>query len=747
MHKKYYSFAKESIKNYFDAVFNLIVFLPYFFSILVLVKTLFSPWKNLIKIKTKKGFDFAEWLERAGFNNISRIIGFWMRLSVILFYFLLQLIFLILLPVLTISYFIFLPLLYLWYKFEHTEETKKENSRINFIGSHLLKQENYSEVLQWFEASYNNKLNEVKWWKLNNLFTIPPLGRDWNQGYTPILDNYCIDLTDQEYQNKFKNLVDREHELSQIERILIKNEEPDVLIVGEEGVGKHTIVDALAKKIYEGKANPLLMYKRVLKLNMEKILNEFIDQKQRENFLETLLSEANEAKNVIILIDDFDRYVSVGEGRIDLSVSLEKFAKNNSLQLIGITTPSYYEKYIFANQKIVRYFENVEVFEVTKEQAVSILKQVTPILEYRYNLTVAYETIKNTIEKSDYFITTIPFPEKAIELLDSACAYTKDYLIQQKGNVETIITPDVVDLVLSEKTHVPTSLSNDLRGRLLRIQSSLTSAIVSQKAAVDQLSSAIRRSFMMIGRRKKPLATFLFLGPTGVGKTETAKTIARIFFESEKAMIRFDMSLYQTKEDIQNLVGSLNSPNPGLLTEAVRTHPYGVLLLDEFEKANKDLINIFLTVLDEGYFTDGTGKKVDCKNLVVIATSNAASDQLFQNPNQSQNNLINYLVSQKIFSPELLNRFDGIILYESLSKDAIVQIAKKMVDEISENIYKIHKIYLKVTPEYLATLADKGFDPKFGARNMGRIIGTEIEDKVAKIILENKIKENETINL
>jgi ATP-dependent Clp protease ATP-binding subunit ClpA len=233
----------------------------------------------------------------------------------------------------------------------------------------------------------------------------------------------------------------------------------------------------------------------------------------------------------------------------------------------------------------------------------------------------------------------------------------------------------------------------------------------------------LRRSFLLIGKRKKPLASFLFLGPTGVGKTETAKAISGVFFEGH--LLRFDMSEFQSKYDIPKLIG--DKTNAGLLTQTIREQSYGVLLLDEIEKADHDLLNIFLTIVDEGYFIDGLGKKVDCKNLVIIATSNAQNED--------------------VFSPEFLNRFDGIIGFKSLNKESIKVIAKKIIEKISVDIFKLYKVKILVSEKTLDYVSKKGFSPRFGARNLERTIRDEIEDKVAKIILAEKAKSGETINL
>ena len=771
MLSKLAQFYRLSLTNFVEACVNLVVFLPYFFSIPSLFKTLFFPWKNLVTKKNSAGFSLNEWFGIVAFNTISSIIGFLMRISIILFYFIFQSALLLFLPFIFIIYLILIPILFLDLLLQKSDDQKKEISRLKFIGAHLLNQENYSIVAAWFEDYYKKFIHKTYWFKRSNLFSIPPLARDWAVGFTPTLDQYGQDLTSSPYQTKTLAIVDREKEIDEIERALSKSQEANVVIVGEEGVGKHTIVVALAKRLYEGKTKSLLMYKRIVWLNMQKVLNQETDLAKRENFFEELLLEAAAAKNVIIFIDDIDQYISAERGNADLTTSFEKFAKTNQLQFLGITTPFFFEKYFLTNSRLYQLFSKIDVKEVVASEAEKILLQLAYTFEERYKAVLPYETLKTAIQKSDYYITSIPFPEKAIDLLDSACVLAQ----QEEHNV---VTPEYVDKVLAEKTHVPTSLTENTKQKLIHLESLLQARIVNQEPAISKLSSALRRSFLLLGKRKKPLASFLFLGPTGVGKTETAKAVAKIFFGQESYLIRFDMSNYQSVEDIPKLIGSLDSGNPGLLAKEVRENPYGVLLLDEIEKANKDLVNIFLTVLDEGYFTDGFGKRVDCKNLVIIATSNAGSDLFYnesiamgvevegllaarsrglsdpkraltggkprQDPSQT---LINYLIEQKIFSPEFLNRFDAVISYNPLDKDSAKQIAQKMVQKISEDVFNLHKVKINVSEAYLSELISKGYEEKFGARNLERLLRDEIEDKIAKLVLEGKAREGESIQL
>ena len=730
MRKNFWQYFWASLHNFGEAIINVFIFLPYFFSVSVLFKTLFQPWRNLTIKKTIVGFSLADWANRFAFNLISRSIGAFMRLSIIIFYFIFQTLFMVFLPLIALAFFLFSPLFYLLSLFQKTSQEKKDIFKKKFIETHLLNGENYPFVENWFEKYYQQHLEKVIWWKLSNLFSYPPLARDWAVGYTPILDQYTTDLASSTYLHHIKNIVDREKEIKEVEQILIKSIENNVIIIGEEGVGKHTIIDALAKKIYLGKTNIFLMYRRILKLNMERVL--------REKIFEDLLEEATQAKNIILFIDNFDKYIVKDQGKIDLSISLEKYSKSDQIQIIGVTNPFAYQRYIFPNKKISQIFNKVDVYEVTAKEAENILFDAVFSFENHYRVFICYEAIKEVIEKSEFYLTYIPFPEKAVDLLDTACVYVK-----QNGRV----TPEIINQVLTIKTHIPTTITKQMKEKLLNLEALLFSRIVQQDEAIKKLSSALRRSFLLIGKRKKPLAAFLFLGPTGVGKTETAKAVAKVFFsDQQKYLLRFDMSEFQSKYDIPKLIG--DSTNPGLLTQTIREQSYGVLLLDEIEKADKDLINIFLTIIDEGYFIDGAGKRVDCKNLIIIATSNAGSDLLYsQISSISPISLIDQLIKRGIFSPEFLNRFDGVIAFQSLNKVSINILAKEIINRIKIDIFKLYKVKIIVSEKTLEIISQKGYDPRFGARNLERTIRDEIEDKVAKLIFEDKVKPGEIIDL
>ncbi len=736
--------VKKTIQNFFEGTINIFLFFPYFFSIPVLFKTLFSPWKNLVEKKTAPGFSFQDWFNKLTFNLVSRFIGFFMRISILIFFLLVEVSYIILLPFIILIFFALIPFVFIATKFVKTEDELKEINRKHFVERHSLSEATTAATSAWFDEYYEKTLHYSKWWKLENLFSIPPLGRDWAYGYTPVLDQYTDDLTDYSHQSRTQSVVDREHEIEQIEQTLIKDIESNIVLVGEEGVGKRAILEALSKRIYEGSSNNLLAYKRILKLNTEKILSEYDEQKKRELFLEVLFKEAEEASNIILLIENLDRFVATTKERVDVSVPIEKFSKSSRLHIVGTTTPFLYQKFVFSNEKISRIFTKIEVKEISRADTTKVLLSLIPEIEVRKKVTVPYETVLNVVQQSDYYMTQLPYPEKAIGLLDSSCIFAIQHSGQSRSNV--VVTPDFVDQAVSDKTHVPTKLDDTLKKRLLGINVDLSKMVLHQPSAIEAIEKTLQSSFVLLGKRSKPLASFLFLGPTGVGKTETAKALANLFFGDEKHLIRFDMSSYQQKEDIPQLIGSMEKGIPGQMTEKVRELPYGVLLLDEIEKAHKDLLNIFLTVLDEGYFADGAGKKVDCRHLIVIATSNAASNDLF-NKKVAQTQLMDFLVQGRFFSPEFLNRFDGVIAYEILDQTALFDLGKKIIAENAKQLFQLHKVQVYVQDQTLKNLIAKAYKPEFGARNLKREISSELESQVAKLILEGKVKEGSVVTI
>jgi len=744
MHASFNQFLQGRLSNFNIAVVNLFMWMPHFFSVEYSLKTLFQPWKNIITIKKTPGFSFSEVFQRAMDNFISRLMGFIARSSIIFAYFTIQIIFIIFLPFSYLFFFLSTPLMYLLYASQPTEEEFKKQQYARFMKAHLADNEDTPAVTAWFEAYYA-EIHQKPWWHLDVLMKQLPLGRDLTAGYTPNLDRYVEELT--KARPHYQHLVGRTKEIEVLQQVLSKSAESNAIVSGQPGTGRKTIIEGLAKTIYEGRSIPVLAFKRILSLDMDKILAEHTDKIKREEFLSQLFDEAAQAKNIILSINNFERYVSTEAGGVDLTSVFDKYAHLPTLQFIGITTPYHYQKFIQGNKSVTNFFEKLDIAEVTQDESLKILLDEAIIFEKRYKLFITYEAVRQAVIQSGIFINDRPYPEKAIHLLDQACVFAQQ-------NKEQIVTTHIINKVLENITHIPTELSQSFKEKLLNVEGELHKRIVSQDDAVNEISAALRKSFVLVGSHKKPISSFLFLGPTGVGKTETAKAITQVLFDNEQNIMRFDMSAYQTIEGIGTLIGSPQTGEPGLLSQSIRQQKYGTLLLDELEKAHRDLLNIFLTVLDEGYFTDGFGNKVDCTHLVVIATSNAGADFIYQAlTNQDiagverslSKKLIDYLVAQHIFSPEFLNRFDGVIIYRPLQQDAIYTIAQRLLQNLKVDLLKSHGLTIEFSHTFIDNLIKQGYDARFGARNMQRIIQSEVEGKIAKMILATPNIKNRTL--
>lgn len=742
-------YMEEHLRNYGQAVFNIFVFLPYYFSVDVMVRTLFAPWRRIAPKTKRVGFSFSDWGEDLMFSMISRMIGFTMRISVLLSYLVVLILYVPVAVLCSIVFFlVILPCQYVFSLLQKSSSEKYKEAKSNFVLTHTLDARNQSTVEAWYDRIAIRLEDAHRWWELKALMSTPPLARDWAQGYTPTLDQYSVDLsTDASRHDARPMTIGREGELKAIEDVLCKSQDANILLTGVPGVGKTTIIESLAYRIYIGRGNPLLAFKRLVDLNLEKILAQHTDQKIREEILSTLLKEAHDAGNIIIVISDIDRYVSGGEARVDLSIPLEKYLSQPSVQVIGTTTPQAYERYIRIRSSLARHLSIIQIPEISPEVALAILMDHHHRYESRYQVLIPYETLVQTIKQSAYFVTNIPFPEKSLQLLDDACVFVKNNTSTDKR-----VLPDTIDHVLSQKIHVPTALDATFKQKLLGVGAALDQNIIGQQGATKQIADAVQRAFVMLGKRNKPLATFLLLGPTGVGKTETAKALAQYFFDKEDSLIRFDMSEYQQVSDIPKLIGNSSTGEPGLLIAALRQKPYGVLLLDEIEKASGDLLNIFLTVLDEGYLTDSNGERVDCKSHIVIATSNAGAVDFYHAHSQdvappTQDELLQFLIEHRLFTPEFLNRFDGVIGYEPIDISKAVRIGKMMLTHISKDILTLHEVRLEISDDTLQSIIKKHFNPAYGARDLSRALSEEIETTVAQKLLSNNLKPGDTVKL
>ena len=609
-----------------------------------------------------------------------------------------------------------------------------------------IKAEDIENLTWWLEDLEEKISEERKWWDWKNLVKRGTLAREWTAGYTPTLDRFSIDLSEVVKKQGFPAIIGHQKEIETMERILSREEQKNVLIVGDSGSGRKSMLTAIAEKSVLGESLPGVNYKRVVQLDLQGILAQTESLEEVEQVLDTIFREIIAAGNVILVIDEFHNFVGgvTRLGTIDITGVISSYLTLPSFQVVAITTFEGLHKNIEQNPQILSLFEKVEVSEISQRETLLLLETLSLKLEMKYKRFVSYPALRNIIDFCDRYMPATPFPEKAMDLLEEVMVY----LAQTK---EKILLPKHVAKIVSEKTQIPVG-EIEIREReiLLNLENLIHQRIINQEEAVKEVSAALRRARAGVSVKKGPIGTFLFLGPTGVGKTETSKALAEIYFGSEERMIRLDMSEFQNVEDIPRLIGSPGEE--GLLTTQVREKPFSLILLDEVEKAHPNILNLFLQVLDEGHLTDGLGRKVDFKNTIIIATSNAGYliilDALRENTvwSQVKEKLLNYCFEKAIFRPEFINRFDAVVVFGPLSKENLLDIAELMLGKLKKGLAE-KEIEFMITLPLKEKMVELGYDPTFGARNLQRVIQDNVGNILAKAILSGELKRGNKVEV
>jgi len=609
-----------------------------------------------------------------------------------------------------------------------------------------LKSEDIENLAYWIEYLEKRISQRKKFWQYENLMQMGTLAKEWTAGYTITLDKYAIDLTEKIKRN-FPEIIGHETEIKSLERILSRREINNALLVGEPGTGRKSIVYNLAKRSLSGQSLPEVNYKRVIQLDLPSLLAELPNSEEVEIALDKIFQEVVFAGNVILVIDEFHNYIGqvAKPGIIDISGVLTSYLHLPQFQIVAITTYEGLHKNIEQNPSVIGLFEKVEVGEVSKKETLILLENLTFALEKKYKIFISYPAIREIIDLTEKYMPAIPFPEKAMDVLDEVAIYVAQ-------NVkEKIVLPRHVATIVKEKTQIPVGeIETKEKEILLNLEDLIHQRIINQEIAVKEIATALQRARAQISIRKGPMGGFLFLGPTGVGKTETAKALAEIYFGGENKMIRLDMSEFQAIEDIPRLLGAPGQE--GLLTTPVRENPFSLLLLDEFEKAHPNILNLFLQVLDEGHLTDGQGRKVDFKNTIIIATSNAGYQIILEALKENlewqevKEKLLDFIFQEGIFRPELINRFDGVIVFKPLSKEDLLNIAELLLQKLKKNLSD-KGIEFLITPGLKEKIVELSYDPKFGAREMRRAIQDKVENVLAKAMLSGKIKRGGLIKI
>jgi len=605
------------------------------------------------------------------------------------------------------------------------------------------------ENLTWWLETLEEKITErKKFWEWKNLIKKGSLAKNWAAGFTITLDQFSTDWTEVVKKRGLEEIMGSDEEVMEMERILSQEGVHNVLLIGEPGTGRKSVIHALTQKLLFGQSLPELNYKRVVSLDIVSILTRFQSSGEVEAVLEEIFQEVVSAGNIILVIDEFYSFISSPSGRsgsFDISPIILRYLPLPNFRIIGITSFLGLHLFIEKNPAILNFLSKVEVSDLTEKETIRLLENSVLSLEQKYKKFICYPTLRDIVKYSARYIHDVPFPKKAIDLLEEVMTYTVRYTKSK------IVLPEYVSKLVSKKTDIPVG-ELELREReiLLNLESLIHQRIINQEEAVKEISAALRRARADLTIRKGPMGCFLFLGPTGVGKTETAKALAEIYFGSENKIIRLDMSEFQNVIDIPRLLGS--PEEEGLFTTQVRERPFSLILLDEIEKAHPNILNLFLQVLDEGNLTDGLGRKIDFKNSIIIATSNAGYLVILEALKKDRampkikDELLDFLFKEGIFRPEFINRFDAVIVFKSLTKENLLDIAELLLQKLKKNL-KEKEIEFIITQPLKEKITELGYHPIFGAREMRRVIQDKIENVLASALLSGQLKRGDRVEI
>lgn len=642
--------------------------------------------------------------------------------------------------------------------------------------------------------------------------------QDESRGSGSVIEQYCTDMTARAEEGKQDPVVGREEEMYRLMQVLSRRTKNNPCLIGEPGVGKTAVVEGLAQRIAAGVVPEKMKDKRIYTLDLPGMIAGSKYRGEFEERMKGLISEVESNGNIILFLDEIHTMIGAGgaEGAIDASGILKPSLARGELQLIGATTITEYRKYIEKDAALERRFQPVSVEEPSKEQCLEILKGLKGRYESHHKVLIRDEALEAAVSMSERYITDRNLPDKAIDVLDESCSkvslkgykvpenltaldlrlkelekqkeesikngcFEKASLLQKEqeeaekkseqlkkrfqkktSSSQPEVTEEDIAEVVSAWTKIPVQkLAESDTDRLKKLESVLHQRVIGQEEAVKAVARAVKRGRVGLKDPKRPIGSFLFLGPTGVGKTELSKALAEAMFGNEESMIRVDMSEYMEKHSVSKMIGSppgyVGHEEGGQLSDQVRTHPYSVLLFDEIEKAHPDVFNILLQVLDDGHITDSKGRKIDFSNTVIIMTSNAGAKAIIEpkklgfaakdDPAGDYKRMKQNVMDEvkQIFRPEFLNRIDEIIVFHALEKTHMKKIVTLMCRDFTKRIEDQMDIHLTLRESAKALIAEKGTDAKYGARPLRRALQTELEDKLAEAILNGEVKQGDRI--
>ncbi|MCA9363292.1 ATP-dependent Clp protease ATP-binding subunit [Candidatus Kaiserbacteria bacterium] len=615
----------------------------------------------------------------------------------------------------------------------------------------LLKEKGVTEdtfiaTLRWVIGTYHQEKRRVRWWSKDNLSRTTAVGREWTYGTTYTLNKFARDIrTSAIFSTLTTDSVFAAEKVGEIEASLAREQSANVLLVGEAGVGKTDLVIEVAKRMILGQSLNAIAGKQVIVLDTNRLLAVHSQKQQLEVALLEMLSEAAEAGNTIIAIENISTFIKEANSLgVFIPELLDEYLASPLIQFIITDTPTAYHNHLATLGTFTRRFAEIQIDSPDLIATTRLLQGIALQNEARNNTLFTYPAVRSITAAADRYLVEGVMPDKAIELL-------VDVATKAKQVNQALIDEDFVFAYVSEKTGVPAGpIKEAEKDLLLNLEDNLHQRIIGQAEAVRAIAKTMRRARIDIQAADKPIGSFLFLGPTGVGKTETAKALANIFFGGEDKMQRLDMSEFSGSDSLEKLIGS--NDQPGVLSNMLREHPYCVLLLDEFEKANQQVHDVFLQILDEGVFTDGRGSRINARNTIIIATSNAGSQLILNTVSQRKSlthltgEIISHIIQAGTFRPELINRFDNTIIFEPLTAEQQTEVADLMLDDLYERI-KQKGYQVRVDSQLLSRMVQAYYTPEFGARPMKRALQDLIEEKVAQKIIAGDIKKGQEVHL
>lgn len=626
-----------------------------------------------------------------------------------------------------------------------------KNSKIfdHILNDMSIKEDDLKNILNWTKRNIDDS-KKIYYWQKN--YYPAGIGQDWASGYTPNLNMFSTDITEYlldvrlEYQSKT-----REDIISNIEDNLSKSGRNNILLIGDPGVGKTTLVNSFAQKVVRGKSTQNLNYKHIVQLDVNRILAGVRSKSELEARFLAIFNEAVYAGNIILFIKNIGTMVGnyMGDmGTINAAEFLLPYLESGKINVIATISYDDFKNKLQANTSLESFFNRIQVKEMEKDEVLSSIEQAISFVEIKHGVVFKYQSVRELIELASRYIHDEPFPQKAIDLLSELG------MKAEKEGKKIIEVKDVSDFV-SHRIKMPVGeVKKEEKDKLLNLEKVLHERVIGQDEAIDAISNALRRARAGLAGKKRPIGSFLFIGPTGVGKTETARALAEAYYGSEKNMIRFDMSEFQEISTIDRLIGSKSGREfvPGRLTQGVKNNPYTLILFDEIEKAHPNILNLLLQVLDEGRLTDATGRTIDFTSTIIICTSNAGSEKIRQYLEEKISAealgkvIVDNLLSEGLFRPEFINRFDKVVCYKPLTPNEIVQIVHLMIKSLYKDL-EDKDIKLDITQGAVNKLAKEGFDPVFGARPLRRLIQEKVENLIAKKMISGDVKKGETLEI